>query len=499
MRNKSGLLKPTPKAAPTPPTKRSPSLTTFRSGSYNTGISEQGVEQKAIEDGQGGVLDPAAVGVNSHPHAIDGLVDGHDAATGVISHDTRGELQAVDAPLEAEVLNFESTKADALKANSEYEAAERERILQERRMRVTGLPIPSRRATIILIASMIGLFAGDWGLITLGYQVLGLSDRPWVSFIGFTDDLHLAAFSSVFALVVLGEVVGDRLRRVEYALENRRQAEETERDKLPKPAAFDFFWLAVCLIGALCGLAALSHIRSEYLKAMGADTRGLAFFGIQLVILLAAIALGFAHANPEAKRWKSVDTKATHAETQRTTAVVAHTDSGSYINAASDERQAIIAKAGHHINTDAANVHLQTSAYKRRYVLSQLEPAQEQLFGEHKTPAEYKDGELLARIIGVTTIPDFTKVNTEVVMDALEKTRIKLDSLRARIDQVEINKFNLPQLDDEPNITESASEESSTESADAEITAATPLRPVRKTKPIDETTVGGDDTAEELA
>lgn len=475
-----------------PPLKPSPNVSTFRNGAYNTGISEQDIENKAIEDGQTGILDPAAVGVNSHPHAIDALVHGHDAATGVIGFDTRDELQAVDALLEKELLNFESAEAAALKANSNYESAERQRILQSRRMRVTGLPIPSKKAGVILIAAMIGLFVGDWGLITLGYQILGLSDHPWIPGIAFTDDLHLAAFSSVFALVVLGEAVGERLRLIEYAFENRRQADVAERERLPKPAVFDVFWLTVCLLGALAGLAALSYIRSEYLKALGTDTGGLAFFGIQLTILLAAIALGFAYANPEAKRWRSIDKTANAAEKEQTTTTDTYTASGSRINALIDEHDATVAKSGHHIGTNAANVGVQTSAYKRRYLLSQPEPAQESLFGEHKVPKQYSDEELLAQVTGIRPIAAFSKVSTTKVMDARETTRINLDKLRARIDQFEINKLDLPQLDEDPDLTKSATAEKSTEAT------ATPLRPVRETSPVNETEED-DDIAEETA
>ncbi|GAB2746948.1 hypothetical protein [Sinomonas soli] len=493
-----GPRKPTPQAVPFPGTRPATALTTSRGGAYNTGIPEQDVEAKAHEDGTAGVLDPAVVGVNSHPHAVEALVHGHEAATGVISHDARGGLQKVDADLEKERLRFKSSETAALEANSDYESAKRELILQERRMKATGLPIPSKKAAFILAVAMIALFGGDWSLITLGYQTLGLSDRPWLPGIAVTDDLHLAAFSSVFALVILGEAVGDRLRGIEYALENRRQAEEADRARLPRPARFDVFWLAVCLLGALGGVSALSYIRSEYLKALGADTGGPAFFGIQLAILLAAIALGFAHANPEAKRWKSNEKKARAAEAARTAATAAVTESGSRINALIDQRDALIAQTGHHISTDAANAELQASAYKRRYLLSQLEPVQERLFSEHKTPPQYNEKELLALITGVKPIPAFEKVDTDTVIRAIGTTRTKLDRLRARIDQVEINKLNLPELDEDPHAPtqDGQKPESVAEETAEEGPAATRLRPVRESAPAAE---GEDDTDEETA
>ncbi|MCW2700579.1 MAG: hypothetical protein JWQ45_2114 [Blastococcus sp.] len=487
--NSSGLHKPAPLAASSSPSMKSPALATSRSGAYSTGIAESDVEKKAVEDGQAGILDPAAVGVNSHPHAVDGLVHSHDAATGVIAYDTRGDIRTVDDDLATQKLKFSSDESAAHDANSNYEAAERQRIVQLAFMKMKGLPIPSKKAFLLLVAALVGLFVGDWGLITLGYQVLGLSDHPWIPGVAFTDDLHLAAFSSVFALVVLGHGVGDRLRRIEYALDNRRRADEAERDELPGPALFDFIWLSVCLLGALAGLAALSHIRSEYLEALGSDAGGLAFFGIQLVILLAAIALGFHHANPEAKTWATVDKRATSAKIELDAAVDTLNATGSRINAGIDKRDAILAMSGHHINTDAANVGVQTSAYKRRYLLSQLEPTQEQLFGEHKTPCRYTDQELLTRVTGITLLPTFEKVTTAKVMAAIEKTRINLDTLRARIDQLDIDKLNLPELDDESAITTPPAEGSDAEDAIQE-PAETPLRTVRETASIDEDDAG---------
>lgn len=486
----AGLVKkPTQKLAPASPPVKPPAFATSRAGVYNTGTSESDVEKKAVEDGQAGILDPALVGVNSHPHVLDGLTDAHDGATGVISHGTREDLQKLDAELEAKVLDFASQEQAALQANSDYETAERQRIIQSAFMKRMGLPIPSKKAFVILVAALVGLFVGDWGLITLGYQVLGLSDHPWIPGLAFTDDLHLAAFSSVFALVVLGDVVGDRLRHIEHALNIRRQVDEAQRDTNPGPAPFDFALAAVCLAGALAGLASLSHIRSEYLKALGSDAGGAAFFGIQAVILLAAIVLGFRHANPEAKNWEAADRKATGAEWDRRAAVEVLNATGSSVNAGVDQRDAVLAMAGHHVNTDAANVRVQMAAYSRRYLLSQLEPAQDRLFGEHKMPREYTDDELLARITGITALPSFEKVTTATVIDAMDATRVKLDNLRARVDQGDIEKLNLPELDGDRRVLMSLPSDSDAEA---------PLHPVRGTAASPDGAVARE-SAEEVA
>lgn len=470
-------------------------MATSRSGAYNTGISELDVEKRATEDGKSGILDPAIVGVNSHLHSVDGLVDAHASACGVIAHDTRGDIQTIDEDLEAQTLVFASDEAAAREANSKYEAAERQRIVQRAFMKKLNLPVPSKKAFLLLAVALIGLFVGDWGLITLGYQVLGLSDDPWIPGVAFTDDLHLAAFSSVFALVILGHGVGDRLRRIEHALNIRSQADEPERDRLPMPAPFDFVWLTICLLGALAGLTALSHIRSEYLKALGSSTGGLAFFAIQFVILLAAIALGLHHANPEARHWATVEKEATAAAADLLAAVETVNATGSRLNAGIDRREAILALAGHHINTDAANVGVQASAYKRRYLLSQLEPAQEKLFGEHKATREFSDAQLLDWITGITPLPTFKKVTTANVMADLEKTRFRLDALRAHVDQIDIRKLNLTALADEAAV--SISPERDSESEYEQNASEAPLHPVQETASVSDRSE--DDATEEAA
>lgn len=474
----AGRKTPPPTSATTP----SPNLATYRSGSYNTGIPEQVVEQKAADDGKGAILDPNTVGTpNSHPHAADHLTEGHDAATGVIGHDLRRAVQAVDEYLARLQEYVKGTEAEALKAISEHLSAMKIWLVQHHRMIAAGLPFPSRKDTVLQGLRLVLLFMGDWSLIALGFQILGLSDRPMIPFIGVTDDLHLAALSSVAAIVFLGDFTGYHLRRIEHALEVRRQAGRENRDKFPKPAAFDFIWTFACFAGALAGVFSLSAIRAEYLRQMGVDASYWPFLGIQFIILAAAIGLGFAYANPEAKRWRSVDAAKNAAESKRSATVTEHVEVAANHNAHVDLRASLKAQAGHHVDTDAANVRGQHAAYKRGYIKAQLEPVQESLFAEHKVPTVYDGTELLDRLTGITPFPDFAKVGTNKVMAADSKALREIATLRARIDQIEIYKLDLPELEE---LTEDVSEEETglegdtADPAKASEPVTTPLRPV---------------------
>jgi hypothetical protein len=418
-------------------------MTTHRGGTYNTGISEKAVEQKAIEDGQAGILDTSMVGKNSHPHAVDQLVEGQDAATGVVAYDLRDTVQGAAEQLNRQQEEVNKTEAETVEAIDEHTSATRQMLVQRQKMRAAGLPVPGRKHFLYPVLQLLLLFLGDWGLLALGFQIMGLSDRPWIPLLAFTDDLHLAALSAVVALVFLGHIVGGHVRRIEHALEVRRQSGD-DRDDLPKPAVFDYIWAGAAFATAVAGMICLSDIRAEYLNAMGVDANFWAFVGVQFLILAAAIGISFAHANPEAEKWKAID-KALEASTvKRNRTVGSHIAAVGNFNAIIDRRLADIAQAGHHVSTDAANARGQIAAYKRRYILSQMEPAQEQLFADHLKTKDYLDQELLRRLTGITPFPVFSKAITQKVMDALAAALKEVSTLRAQIDQIEINKLDLP-------------------------------------------------------
>lgn len=476
-------------SAPTPPAAAG-RLATGRGEDYNTGLTALDVEKAATEDGQAGVLDPALVGQNSHMHAGDLLVGGHEAATSVIGHQLRyGVLGVVDR-LNAEQPWVDAAGRRALAAIAEFLSAGRRLALHEARMLAAGLPLPTRKDFLVLAASLLALFVGDWALIAMGFQLFGLSDTPWIPGIGFTDDLHLAAVSSVAFLVVLGDKAGDQLRRIQHPLELRRKAPKAARSQLPWPAPFDGFWLLVCLGVGVTGLYALSAIRASYLVDLGVDPNSAAFFWIQAAIFTAAVALGYAHANPDAKMYRSLKAKHEVADAGMGGAVTEYVDSVGSFNAGIDQLDAIVAAAGHHVDADGANTDGQLARYKRRYLLAQLEPAQDALFGEgaHELTRQYRDGELLARLAGVTALPRFTKLSASTVLGAQATAVEKLSALRARLDQREIDALGLPDLEEPEPAAQPATERPDVEDGETEGAPATPLR--RVPRPADK---AGDD------
>lgn len=420
-------------------------MSTHRGNAYNTGISEADVENKAHEDGQAGSLDPANVGMNSHVHAADHLVAGQEAATSTIGHDVRDAIQVVDAELDLLGEQVDQTQAEAQESINDHTSAARQALVQDAKMRATNTTPPSRNRTAKYIALLLTLFFGELALVAVAFQVMGLADKPWVPGLVFTDDLHLAALSIVVGLVVLAHLVGHHTRRLEHALETRRHAGQ-QRDEHPKPAIADYLCVAVGLAFAVAGTVALSGIRASYLQAIGAEPHQLAFTVVQLVLFAAAVALAFAFANPEFDHYNQVQKTLAATTIERDTKVAAHVATVGKHNGLIDLRLATLAMAGHHVDANAANVLGQISAYKRRYILDQNEPVREPLFNEHRAPTVYKDGEMLKRLTGVTPLPTFAKCTTETVFAALSTERDELSTLRARIDQLAINKLELPDV-----------------------------------------------------
>lgn len=457
-------------------------MSTRRGGTYNTGISEADVESKAHEDGQAGSLDQANVGVNSHVHAADHLVEGHEAAASTIGHDMRDDVQVVDAELDHLGEHVDQTAADALESIDNHKSAARHALVQDEKMRASDTTLPSSGRTSKYIALLLLLFFGELALVAVAFQVMGLADKPWVPGLVFTDDLHLAALSIVVGLVILAHLVGHHARRLEHALQTRRHA-GPKGNGHPKPALSDYLCVGVGLVVAIAGTIALSAIRASYLRAIGAEAHQAAFTVVQLVLFAAAVALAFAHANPEVDRYNQVQKTLADATTERDAKVDAHVKIVGKHNSLIDLRVATLAMAGHHVDANAANVRGQISAYKRRYILDQHEPVREQLFAEHLTPTEYEDGELLKRLTGIAPLPVFTKGATKAVFDALAAERAELSTLQARIDQLAIDKLDLPDVSDTflgqydanpPEDTDNDNEASENDTATPATDAATP-------------------------
>src|SRR6202022_3598082 len=101
------------------------------------------------------------------------------------------------------------------------------------------------------------------GLVSASFQVFGLSDQPAIPGVGLTDDLHITAYASVTALLVLAHLVGHNLKLIEHDLERRRQHanDAGATRQAPGISWFRLAIIGVCLLLAVLALDGLATVR----------------------------------------------------------------------------------------------------------------------------------------------------------------------------------------------------------------------------------------------
>jgi len=407
---------------------------------YPSGYSDTEVERAAAEDGNAAVHDPALWGENAQPRFLDVLNEGHATGRELIGHTFRSDTQQVVGRIETGVPQALSREQKALEAIDGQRSAERDELVLRYTIIRAGLPLPNPRAVWQLTASLLLLFVGDWAIVTVAFQVLGLSDRPWVPGVGFTDELHLAALTSVMLLVFLAHAAGDKLRRMAQAYERRRTAASAEaRQALPRPSLFDALIFVVAVTTATLALWGLSAVRVAYLATQGIPSQAAPFLALQVGVLVAAVYLSYRHAHPHAEEW-SQQRRATHRARIRTEECIGTLDEQvGQVNTDVDQLDTLLAQAGHHVRADAANARRQGPLYVRRALLAQPEPTTSTLFPRQlPAPAELEDTELARMLIGVGSLPQFTKLDTAKVTARREEVRRELRQLEDQLRQASV-------------------------------------------------------------
>ncbi|SOD73509.1 hypothetical protein SAMN05892883_2802 [Jatrophihabitans sp. GAS493] len=449
---------PAPRPVPTGPgaTTTTTSFSTFRSGTYNTGRSNEDIEAAGREDGTTGILNREIVGDNAEPHFPSQLTAEHGAARHVIGHAMRATVQAIAATLSMLLPAIKVEREQAFSAIDSHKSALKKQIVTKAEFAASGVTISPVQRRWVVALMLIALFAGDWTLIAVGFQLFGLSDHPWIPGVGFFDDLHIAAISSVVALVLLGGRAGVRLGRIEYDLHRRGKTAKDERDALPRHPWHDWAFLVLWFGTALAALLALAAIRSEYLTQNGIDANGAAFIALQLAIFGAAIAVGHAHApHPEVEMWRArlaeVDTTVTETGDEQQATLDAYSASIGRYNAEVRHLKSEVAQSGHHVGTDGQSVLSQQYAYLRRYILSQPgdQIATESILAsEFDEIAEDTKSELLEFLTGVTPLPEFKLLTTQSLEQALANARAEVSRLRSRVDLKSIKALDLPEFEE---------------------------------------------------
>lgn len=403
----------------------SPSVAISTGRQYPGGYADDDVEAFAFEDGQAAVHNPSRFGENTHPHSIDVLNASHGNNAGMIAHQYRDDVQRTVDQLEAEVPKARSAEHAAYAALEEKHRTEVSKLRFRHRLEMEGLELPSLRSLVWVIAGIGLLFLGETGLVAASFQIFGLADKPAIPGIGLTDDLHITAYASVTALLVLAHVVGHNLRLIQH-----EQAIAEAKSKLSRVVWFHLALIGVCLVIAMLALDALATVRVDYLQAQGKHVQSLPFLVIQVGIFAAAAFLVYMHTHPHGRRWTKHlwDTRRTE-KVWRTEQTVFNELVGS-VNARIDLLDCLLAQAGHHVGVSESDVRRQASLYARRVILSQPEATMERLFAPQLPTATTRDGDDLKRsLIGIAPVPVFEKLSNDALVKRQDEIRAELREL----------------------------------------------------------------------
>lgn len=415
---------------------RSESLSVEASRHYPGGYHDDDVEAFAVEDGQASVHSPSRFGENTHPHSIDVLNASCATNASLIAHHYRDDVQRTVDELELAIPKARSAEQAAHAALEDRRRAEVKTLQLRQRIEREGLELPSRWSAVWIILGIGLLFLGETGLMAASFQIFGLADRPAIPGIGLTDDLHITAYASVTALLVLGHVVGHSLRFIQHDLERRRQVTDDEaRAMLPGVAWFHVVLAGVCLVMAFVALDALATVRVDYLRAQGTNVQSLPFLAIQVAIFAAAALLVYLRTHPHGHRWAAQLRDRSQSEKAWKTEETAFNGLVGSVNAKIDFLDTLLAQAGHHVGASGSDVGRQVSLYARQVILSQPEPTVARLLPAQLPRATTPVGEQLkAFLIGLSAVPAFEKLTTDALVKRQQEIAAELRDLDGSFD-----------------------------------------------------------------
>lgn len=423
------------------------------------------------EDGAATIDDPGLFGEHDE-FTIGVIARTHDAASGMIASRLRAFTGDAGERIEKLLPSFGRRVITAKEKIDGWKNAEIRLRAVLHVIKVSGLSLPKPEDLVKSLVALAVLFAGDIALVSVAFQILGLSDKPWIPGVGVTDDLHLAALAAVVLLVMLAHGAGVKLRLIEFEFEQRRRAlDPAVRAQLPKPSLFDVGVLIVCTGFATFALWGVAAIRLDYLAMSGVNAQALPFLAVQIGILAAAIWVAYHYANPLKRQYHDAVAAVESATAERVSAAeVAETIAGE-INAEIVSVPDAIANAGHHVATDRANALRQTELHKRNYLHAMPEPSADFAFARADGGIEVKpdQADLLVILTGLKPFTNHTIVSTDAVTEHYEKAVSALRNVDKRFRKRELA------LALNPKRTMEVSESTNLRSSSIETAKAAPL------------------------
>jgi hypothetical protein len=426
------------KASKVQPTAPPPALNFGTGKAYTSGWSDPLLEQLAGEDGQAGTHNPSIWGENGCARLINAVNEAHGVNSALIGHHYRADLQWLDSALEIKwpsAILVHETAQDRLDA---WEVAAQDKAALEDEIKEDGFSLPHWRRLLFLATGLFGLLFGDLPIVAKSFELFHLSDKPIIPGFHLTDELHMAGLASVTALIILAHVSGHGLREIAHAFNWRRLAPKDQRSSLPRPSGFSAATVVVCLGFGLLLLQGLSVIRVDYLRSVHQQGNTTAFFDLNLGILSAAVALGFFHANLYGRRWADATRIEAKAHRLLVQSEGEYAASAGEFNGLLDQRDTVVAQAGHHIGASEQDTLRQIELITRRTVLSQPEPTTERLFPDDlPRPVHLEGAGLRVFLRGVAAEPTFPRLDVGSLVKRRQKVRQELRAMHKSPEEAE--------------------------------------------------------------
>ena len=410
---------------------------------YPARIDDDDVIKLAQAGGDGRHHEPPVWSENAKDAPAIAMIAGtHDMRTSTIGHGLAEELADTHAQVDRTANAAIAAEEAALGSIDQHEDARTRMIAMKAKNDREGLPVPKRGHGRGYYLAQFAIVFGDLTMISIVFQLLGLSDHLILGVLPFTSPLDIAASTAVFALVALAHYAGPHLNSLLHGIELRRLAPREERTKLPGVSWVHLGMTLGLVAFALAIVFGIGVIRADYLGAKHVRVETVPFILIQLGVFAAAVALSYHHSHPYTKEYHQTADEDTAAEQTMEEACEHHASIVGLHRTLLHRSRALLVQAVHHGELSAADASRQIQLYMFELRRHTGEPVKERLFDLDTLPAPVDRGqeELLKVLMGPVALPEIGHlIDVDKVTMRRQECRQALRKLKQEFDNANID------------------------------------------------------------
>lgn len=335
----------------------------------------------AVDDARAGFYTDAWGDDNRAPRAIGAINAGPHVSAEVVAHDLHGDLDEIEGELEASSVRIPPAEEAVISAGEVVETDKARTKEVEERCKTHGLSVPDHRLAR-RVGEGVGLTAlgvGDEKFNSLSFQVYGLSDKAFSSWLPISED-QLVAGSVIAAMLMLVAIAGTRMARLGHNLEQAKAKGDPSADRRRRVrVGIEATAVLLGIAGGIGCLVGVSGVRAAFLEAEGVAAHQHEFLLIQLAIAAAGFLLAWALAHPFDRDWRVATHKLRKNTKQFSRASAEFVGLVGVYNALIRSREAVLGQALAHTNALVAHAAMEGPIYAREHQLNLAEPTTERL------------------------------------------------------------------------------------------------------------------------